>query len=167
MLTMSCLQEMGAFSAPLLHDFFISAGPEINILQEKSISCFLHMVSFPEPTVSLVSSFAIPCHSFLLFPLLSGGLEQPPKLSKSPPDDQQLSLLPSQSPRCSSYLKNEVAAFSLSMAVAVEETFGNIYTTPFLLALCKGTKVSLITSCGFWDTVRLREPRKKKIPCSE
>lgn len=36
------------------------------------------------------------------------------------------SLLPSQPLRCSSYLRNEVAAFSLSMAVAVEQTFGSI-----------------------------------------
>lgn len=78
----------------------------------------------------LVPSFAVPCleggNYFLLFPLSSGGLEQPPKLSKSTPDDQQLSLLSSQSLRCSSYLRSEAAAFSLAMAVAVEQTFGSI-----------------------------------------
>lgn len=88
-LTMPCLQDLGAFSAPLFSaPFFISAGPDINILQDKNISHFLCMVSSPEPTVPLVSSFAILCHCFLLFPLLSGRLEQPPKLSKAPPDDQ-------------------------------------------------------------------------------
>lgn len=153
---MSALQDLGDFSAPFWLHFFIS-----DTLEIKKYPCVTKHAPSPVSCTQCLSQniqslwtlhCQFPAIAFC-YTLLSGNPEQSPNGSKSLPVDQQFSSLPSLSLMCSSDLINEVVAFSVHGCCSWTGYLQHLMAPVFLLVLCKGTRVSLITSCGFWDTV--------------